>query len=578
MRKTIDAVPARGVLVALIAALLLIAGPVATEAKGEPGSRAEAALIAPGAGYNDPHGSERVRALQRRLRRAGERPGPVDGLFGPLTEAAVRRVQARQGLAVDGLVGPLTAAAVRRAAALIAPGAGYNDPHGSERVRALQRRLRRAGERPGPVDGLFGPLTEAAVRRVQARQGLAVDGLAGEATREVLARRPAAAAPQRRRASAPRPGGPPAKPKRAATAEPKPTSEPEPAPGGEARPAANPGGSGLELPGLGDGLVLAGGLALLVAGATALGLGLPARRRDGGARVDREPPTAPPPPQPSAPRPPQPSAPRARASRPSPSPPPRAGRPNGRRRAAERPAPVGDGRGDTPMLGYAIVPAPRGSVDRGELGAQAKEIAGECGRRGLELLELVREREPRNGKGLERPGLGYALERISAGEARGLVVSELSRLSRSATELGEILEWFTRSEARLVAVAQGLDTDERHGRLAARTLIEVSGWERERLRERTHNGLQAARQNGRRAGRRAVADDPELRERIARMRAQGMTLQAIADRLNEEGVPTVRGGAKWRPSSVQAAAGYKRRPRPRLESLPGPQGSRGEEG
>jgi recombinase len=42
------------------------------------------------------------------------------------------------------------------------------------------------------------------------------------------------------------------------------------------------------------------------------------------------------------------------------------------------------------------------------------------------------------------------------------------------------------------------------------------------------------------------------------MRAQGMTLQAIADQLNEEGVPTVRGGTKWRHSSVQAAAGYRR--------------------
>jgi DNA invertase Pin-like site-specific DNA recombinase len=267
----------------------------------------------------------------------------------------------------------------------------------------------------------------------------------------------------------------------------------------------------------------------------------------------------------------------ARVSRLGPSPPPRAGRPDGKRRAAERAAPVPDSAAETPMLGYAIVSGPEGSVARGELGEQAEEIAGECGRRGLELLELVREREPRNGKGLQRPGLGYALERISAGEARGLVVSELSRLGGSAVELGEILEWFTRSKARLVAVAQGLDTDERQGRLAARTLIEVSGWERERLRKCTQKGLQAARLNGRRAGRRAVADDPELRERIARMRAQGMTLQAIADRLNEEGVPTVRGGAKWRPSSIQTAAGYKRRPRPRLDSLPGPDGSGGEE-
>jgi hypothetical protein len=37
-----------------------------------------------------------------------------------------------------------------------------------------------------------------------------------------------------------------------------------------------------------------------------------------------------------------------------------------------------------------------------------------------------------------------------------------------------------------------------------------------------------------------------------------LTLQAIADELNEEGIPTPRGGTKWRPSSVQAAVGYKR--------------------
>ena len=37
-----------------------------------------------------------------------------------------------------------------------------------------------------------------------------------------------------------------------------------------------------------------------------------------------------------------------------------------------------------------------------------------------------------------------------------------------------------------------------------------------------------------------------------------MTLQAIADVLNADGVPTLRGGTQWRPSSVQAAAGYRR--------------------
>jgi hypothetical protein len=55
-----------------------------------------------------------------------------------------------------------------------------------------------------------------------------------------------------------------------------------------------------------------------------------------------------------------------------------------------------------------------------------------------------------------------------------------------------------------------------------------------------------------------VADVPELRERIVHMRNAGMTLQAIADVLNEEGVSTLRGGAKWRPSSVHGATGYRR--------------------
>jgi hypothetical protein len=73
--------------------------------------------------------------------------------------------------------------------------------------------------------------------------------------------------------------------------------------------------------------------------------------------------------------------------------------------------------------------------------------------------------------------------------------------------------------------------------------------------------------SGRSIGRPAVADDPGLSQRIAAMRAEGMTLQAIADRLNDEGVPTVRGGAKWRHSSVQAAAGYRRGERSERDAL-----------
>lgn len=219
---------------------------------------------------------------------------------------------------------------------------------------------------------------------------------------------------------------------------------------------------------------------------------------------------------------------------------------------------------ETPVVGYASCFSTGAECTR-ELKEQTSTIARECRRLGLHLIEVVGEREPGNGKGLARPGLTYALDRINRGDAKGLVVAKLSRITHSAAELGTIMEWFASSSVRLVAEAHSFDTDSEDGRLAAQMLIEVSRWERVRLSERTRNGLRAARQSGKATGRPAVIDDPGLSERITQMRAQGMTLQAIADRLNEEGVPTVRGGAKWRHSSVQAAAGYRRSNRP----LPG---------
>jgi len=53
-----------------------------------------------------------VRTLQQALKRAGLDPGPEDGIFGPLVDAAVRSFQGSKGLTVDGIVGPLTWAAL----------------------------------------------------------------------------------------------------------------------------------------------------------------------------------------------------------------------------------------------------------------------------------------------------------------------------------------------------------------------------------------------------------------------------------------------------------------------------------
>jgi peptidoglycan hydrolase-like protein with peptidoglycan-binding domain len=401
-----------GIAMALMVALAMAALPATAAAQTEPKAQpSTAALLVFGAGYGQPQGSGHVRRLQRRLRLAGESPGPIDGRFGPLTDAAVRRFQLRRGLAVDGIAGPKTRAALERATARLAVGAGYTGARGSARVRSLRRQLRRVGENPGPIDGRFGPRTEAAVVRFQRDERLAADGIVGDQTRGALEQRLA---------------------KKESKV--KSTREPTKAPAGNPRPTALPSSG----PGLSSKAVLAilAGIAMLTGVLALAAANRPTRRR------------------------PMDTTRRSRRAEPFPF---------GLR------APSTDGASaGSPVLGYATVAQSAPHRNGPDLREQEDAVAAECERRGLVLLEFVHEREPANGKSLERPGLGYALDRISAGEATGLVVADVSRLSHSVSEFGPVLDWFSRSDARLVAVAQGLDTAERDGRLAAQTLIEVS--------------------------------------------------------------------------------------------------------
>ena len=55
-----------------------------------------------------------VREVQQRLKVLGYYRGDIDGVFGPLTEEAVRAFQQDQGLVADGIVGPMTYEALQR--------------------------------------------------------------------------------------------------------------------------------------------------------------------------------------------------------------------------------------------------------------------------------------------------------------------------------------------------------------------------------------------------------------------------------------------------------------------------------
>jgi murein DD-endopeptidase MepM/ murein hydrolase activator NlpD len=123
-----------------------------------------------------------VAALQAGLQALGLYDGYVDGISGPLTRHAVIVLQRRRGLTVDGIAGPRTRGALGWHGR---PGLGSRVMKAGDRgwdIAALQFLLQRAGHGPGRADGIFGPLTRAAVERAQAAAGIVVDGLAGPAT------------------------------------------------------------------------------------------------------------------------------------------------------------------------------------------------------------------------------------------------------------------------------------------------------------------------------------------------------------------------------------------------------------
>jgi peptidoglycan hydrolase-like protein with peptidoglycan-binding domain len=138
---------------------------------------------------------EEVRVLQERLRIAGFFTGNSTGIYGPITEDAVKRFQETYNLASDGVVGPATLAKLPAGSL----GSGNDAPNQpriagdklrlgdrGEAVRVLQEQLIKAGYLQGEPNAYFGPNTADAVRRFQEDNYLASSGVAGPTTRAKL--------------------------------------------------------------------------------------------------------------------------------------------------------------------------------------------------------------------------------------------------------------------------------------------------------------------------------------------------------------------------------------------------------
>jgi len=140
---------------------------------------------------------EHIQRIQAHLKQSGFDPGPVDGIFGHKTNAAMLR--AREGcslaketaiMATDYSIGgdqttpPVIPAPQISMADSDSPpstefvGRGSNklslaadEFTGVDEIRSVQSQLKEAGFDPGPVDGILGPRTRSALLRYQASNG-----------------------------------------------------------------------------------------------------------------------------------------------------------------------------------------------------------------------------------------------------------------------------------------------------------------------------------------------------------------------------------------------------------------------
>jgi len=165
------------------------------------------------------------------------------------------------------------------------------------------------------------------------------------------------------------------------------------------------------------------------------------------------------------------------------------------------------------IIGYARI-----STDEQNLDAQHDALNG------AGALRIFSDKI--SGSLRKRPELDRLLDQLRDGDV--IVVTKYDRLARSLRDLLDIVEAIKARGAGFRSIAEDIDTTTPAGRLVFHVFASIAQFERERISERTKEGLEAARKRGR-VGGRPPALSAAQREEVRRMRDDdGRNLAEIA--------------------------------------------------
>lgn len=204
------------------------------------------------------------------------------------------------------------------------------------------------------------------------------------------------------------------------------------------------------------------------------------------------------------------------------------------------------------VIGYVRVSTEEQSTSGVSLAAQEAKLRQYAELYELELVAVVVD-AGQSAKTLQRPGLQQVLAALDAGQAEGLLVAKLDRLTRSVRDLGTLLDGYFKARFALLSVADQVDTRTAAGRLVLNLLTSVAEWERECIGERTSAALQHLRSQGVKLGRPVQTTfsgtEQAAISRAQQLREENAPLRRIAEVLTAEGHQTAKGG-KWAAQTV----------------------------
>lgn len=194
---------------------------------------------------------------------------------------------------------------------------------------------------------------------------------------------------------------------------------------------------------------------------------------------------------------------------------------------------------------------------------QLEKIKAYCFARSWQVIDVIID-DGYSGKNLNRPGMQKI---ISMAKVKGfdvVVTYKLDRLTRSVKDLGYLIEdVFNKQDIAFTSVTDNFDTSTANGKLILNILGSVAQWERDIIAERTKDVLNFKKDNKKVYNHcplgflvdnegNLIEDTKEQKTitYINQLRKDGLSLSKIANRLNNENIPTKKGG-NWYKSTIK---------------------------